>query len=358
MSVRVIQVNHIGSLRKVAIIVPYYQREADILRRCLKSIFAQKTDQTLRMHVIIVDDASPLSAKEELRDVEIPKQITVEIIARGNGGPGAARNVGLDHVSSTADFIAFIDSDDTWRDDHIQRAVDALGTSNDLYFSDHRQWADFSYLQSIEFDAWFGQGSISQPVAMMNGVRVCSNDDLFPYAVEAWLAHISTVVCRRSTIAACRFYEDLRWGGEDHLFFLDLLISSSRTCISTETEVELGFGINIFLSSWSWESENNLRRFNCQFIAQKRIRREYRLSAQLDGAVARKIRGWRVPLSFFILRQLLKGRMVPSGVLLLLFQEDPIFFAILPMNVLRAAAEWAFCKILGKQAFTGDRICN
>ena len=354
----VIQANHIESFRRVAIIVPYYQLEPKILRRCLGSIFAQKMAPTSRMHVIIVDDASPWPAKEELRDIAIPEQITVEIITRSNGGPGAARNSGLDHVSSATDFIAFIDSDDTWRHDHLQRAVDALGKSNDLYFSDHRQWANFSYLRSIEFDAWFGQGSSSRAVAMMDSVWVCSSDDLFPFAVEAWLAHTSTVVCRRSTLADCRFCEDLRWSGEDHLFFLDLLSSSSRTCISTETEVELGYGVNIFLNSWSWESENNLNRFNCQFIAQKRIRRKYRLSSKLDKAVASRVRRWRVPLSIFILRHLLKRRTVPVEALMLILREDPIFFAILPMNFVRAATEWALCKVQGKQSFTGASICR
>jgi succinoglycan biosynthesis protein ExoW len=97
----------------VAIIVPYYQQEAGTLRRCLDSIFAQKVDPIIIMHVIIVDDESIWPAREELCDVDIPGNITIEVITRRNGGPGAARNSGLDHVSSATDFIAFIDSDDT-----------------------------------------------------------------------------------------------------------------------------------------------------------------------------------------------------------------------------------------------------
>jgi succinoglycan biosynthesis protein ExoW len=243
-------INHVvGSFRRVAIIVPYYQREAEILHRCLESIFAQKTDPTIRMRVIIVDDTSPWPAKEELGDVRIPEQITVEVITRRNGGPGAARNSGLDHVSSATDFIAFIDSDDTWRDDHIQRAIDALGTSNDLYFSDYVRWEGFSNFVASEFGALVGRGSTSQALPGMNGVWVYANEDLIPHAVKEFLTHSSTLVFRQRALSTCRFDEEL-WYGEDYLFFFDLLNSSSRTCVSTESEVELGFARRRSFPAW------------------------------------------------------------------------------------------------------------
>ena len=334
----------------VAIIVPYYQREAGILRRCLGSILAQKTDETVQMHVIIVDDASPWPAKEELRDIEIPEQIIVEIITRSNGGPGAARNSGLDHVSSATDFIAFIDSDDTWRHDHIQRAVDALGTSNDLYFSDYVRWEGFSNFGTTKFGALVGCDSTAR-VSGMTGVWVYLNKDLIPHAVKEILTHSSALVLRQKTLSVCRFDEEL-WYGEDYLFFFDLVNSSSRICISTQTEVELGFGVNLYFSSWSWESEANIRRCCYYLIAHGRMRRRCRLRPELYRLLTQTIRECRPTLTFFLLRQLLKGRAVNLPLVLLL-REDPLFFATFPMNAVRAASQWIFAKKQGKPAFYG-----
>jgi succinoglycan biosynthesis protein ExoW len=343
----------LGSPPRLAIIVPYFQREAGILRRCLASIFAQKMNSIIEMHVIVVDDASPQPAYEELTRIQIPEQISVDVITRINGGPGAARNSGLDHVPPATDFVAFIDSDDTWRDEHIQRAVDALGSSNDLYFSDYLQWGGFSHFDSKNFGAFvrMGQSSALQRFETVKGVRVFSNEDIIPYAVKEFVAHTSSIVYRRSKFSTCRFDEELRWAGEDDLFLLDLLFSSTQICVSTEIEVELGSGVNIFFSSFGWDSENNVKRLLCNFLAQKYIQRRYQLNSELHETVKRRIRSWSASLTFFIIRRVLKGKSVPLSLLLLLLRKEPLFFVAFPANIFRAAVEWAS----GKGHFDGER---
>jgi succinoglycan biosynthesis protein ExoW len=347
------------SAPRLAIIVPYFQREAGILCRCLASIFAQKVNPKMGLHIIIVDDTSPWPAREELRAIQIPEQMAVAVIMRNNGGPGAARNTGLDHVPLGTDFIAFIDSDDTWREDHVQRAIDALGNSNDLYFADHLQWGGFSYFDTKEFGAFVkvGQSSTALALTKVNEVIVCSSAVIIPYAVREFIAHTSTIVYRAGSLSKCRFIGELRWG-EDDIFLLDLLFASTQACISTEIEVELGFGENIFLGSWSWDDDNNLKRFHDQFIAQKEIRRRYQLSPELYEIVTQRIRSWRPALTFFIVRQLLKGKGLSVELLLSLLRQDPLFFPVFPLNVIRAAVEWAFGKLQGNPAFSGGRICR
>jgi succinoglycan biosynthesis protein ExoW len=337
----------------LAIIVPYYQRKAGILRRCLACILSQKVNPTIGIHVIIVDDGSPWPATEELRNIQIPEHMKVDVVTRNNGGPAAARNSGLDHVFCETDYIAFVDSDDTWRDDHIQRAINALGSSSDLYVSDHLQWAGPSNLGTREFGGFIKtkQSSTSLPLATIEGVFVISNADIIPYAIKEFIAHTSSIVYRREKFMTCRF-DERQWYGEDDIFLLDLLFSSTQTCVSTEIEVELGFGENIFFGSWSWDSENNLKRCYYQFITYKKIRRRYQLGPELHETVTRIIRSWRPALTFFIMRRLLKGRAVPFSLLLSLLREDPVFFASLPLNVLRAALEWTFGRIRGEPAFT------
>jgi succinoglycan biosynthesis protein ExoW len=337
---------------KVAIIVPYFQREAGILRRCLAAIFAQKLNPRVGLHVIVVDDSSPRPADEELRDIQIPERVTVVVVMRSNGGPAAARNSGLDHVSRGTDFVAFIDSDDTWRDDHIQRAVDALGTSNDLYVSDHVQWEGFSNLEMREFGAFVrtGQSSSLRPLAAVKGVWICPSTDIIPYAVKEVVAHTSSIVYRTSKLATCRFDEEL-WYGEDDLFLVDLLLFSTYTCVSAETEVSLGLGVNIFFSSISWDNENNLKRCCNQLILYKKVRRRNQISSELNETIKQIIRNHRPVLTFFIVRQFLKGKGVPLSSLVSLLQHDPQFFAMFPVNIVRATAQWVSGKLQGNPAF-------
>jgi succinoglycan biosynthesis protein ExoW len=344
---------------RVAVIIPYYQRQAGILCRCLRSIVAQRVNSVIRIHIIVVDDASPYPADEEIGQLQIPDQITVEVVERQNGGPGAARNSGLDRVPCNADFIAFIDSDDTWRDDHLQRAVSSLGKSNDVYFSDFLDWERADHFNGKQFGTVIrkDEPSNAQCRASVSGVRIYASADLIPHSVMEFIAHASSVVYRTGQLSSDRFNEKLRWAGEDDVFLLSLLLASDRACVSSETEVELGFGENIFLNSFSWDSENNLKRMTCQTLAQVLIRR--RCQGALRKAVSRRISIYRTALAFFLMRSLLKGRVgVVISRLRLLFCEDPVFLALLPAHILDSLRVWAVRRLRGKTAFPRESILH
>ena len=49
---------------RVAVVIPYFQRESGILAGALQSVSAQEVDADLS--VIIVDDGSPVRAHDEL----------------------------------------------------------------------------------------------------------------------------------------------------------------------------------------------------------------------------------------------------------------------------------------------------
>ena len=42
---------------------------------------------------------------------------SVQVIVQPNGGPGSARNTGLDSAPPDTRYIAFLDSDDEWTPD-------------------------------------------------------------------------------------------------------------------------------------------------------------------------------------------------------------------------------------------------
>ena len=92
----------------LGIVIPAYKRK-DCLREALESL----TVQTMkRFHVIVVDDHSP----EPLEDVinEFSNRLNIKYIyAKENGGPGAARQIGLEACYKAGfDLVMFMDSDD------------------------------------------------------------------------------------------------------------------------------------------------------------------------------------------------------------------------------------------------------
>ncbi len=87
-----------------SVIIPTHNRKA-LLKRALESVWTQSfTDY----EVIVVDDGSTDGTQEYLDGL----RDRIGVYGQPNGGPGAARNLGIKHASGGR--IAFLDSDDVW----------------------------------------------------------------------------------------------------------------------------------------------------------------------------------------------------------------------------------------------------
>jgi glycosyltransferase involved in cell wall biosynthesis len=98
--------------RNIDIIIPVYNVEKEILFRCLSSIACQ--DILDELLVTIVDDASDLKYVKIYDDVVKRFKGTLKIKVlryKTNGGPGVARQYGLDNTHN--DYFMFVDADDT-----------------------------------------------------------------------------------------------------------------------------------------------------------------------------------------------------------------------------------------------------
>jgi glycosyltransferase involved in cell wall biosynthesis len=92
----------------IAVVVPTFNRP-DCVATLLRGL-ARQTLPAGEFEVIVVDDCSTDDTVARLRALrdELPFRLTVTS-TRVNGGPGAARNVGL--RATTAEFTAFLDDD-------------------------------------------------------------------------------------------------------------------------------------------------------------------------------------------------------------------------------------------------------
>lgn len=100
----------------VSVIVPVYD-VASYLDEALGSVVSQ----TYRdLEVIVVDDGST-DGSGEICDAWAGHDPRVTVVHQPNGGLSRARNVGLDLASG--DVVAFLDSDDAWLPDLVERMV-------------------------------------------------------------------------------------------------------------------------------------------------------------------------------------------------------------------------------------------
>lgn len=241
---------------KAAVIIPFFQRQPGLLARAVDSVLAQALAPGWRVEIIVVDDASPVSAQQELAGRSVPETMSIQIATQQNGGPGVARNTGLDLVGDDVDAVAFLDSDDAWTPQHLPNALAALAAGADLYFANHARPSVYeSYFGSMSLSA----RQIGRPVLEAPRLHQLADDKL-RLILKHYLAQTSTIVFGWAKHRAQRFPAELRSAGEDQVFLLALAMASSKVLFSEELDVVCGDGVNVYFSNLSWDRPGCLRR--------------------------------------------------------------------------------------------------
>lgn len=224
------------------VVIPYYQKEQGILRRALTSVFSQTCQD---FDVLVIDDESPLPAEVELEPLDEKTRARITVIKQPNGGPGGARNTGLDNVPAATRFVAFLDSDDLWLPHHLKNALDSM-----VRFDGDCYWA--SMQASEEFYYHFGMAELEKSEG---GKRLCEAPtvievpDLASVMLKNWsFLHLSCMVLARNLFETVRFDAALRLAAEDVLFFCDCILASKRSLLCDEAGATRGMGLNIFHS--------------------------------------------------------------------------------------------------------------
>lgn len=116
--------------RNIDVIIPAYNVPDNILFRCLASIACQ--DIVSDLEVTIVDDASTVQNYRAVAD-HFASIMKINILRyETNGGPGVARQYGIDHTSNG--YMTFIDADDTFNGSFALKALrNSIEMNNGLY---------------------------------------------------------------------------------------------------------------------------------------------------------------------------------------------------------------------------------
>jgi glycosyltransferase involved in cell wall biosynthesis len=105
---------------QIAVVIPVHNRPL-LVAQAIASI--QKQTRSVD-EIIVVDDASSDATRDEvIRLARQDHRIRLVPLSH-NGGAGAARNVGID--STQAEWVGFLDSDDQWTPEKLERQLEAL----------------------------------------------------------------------------------------------------------------------------------------------------------------------------------------------------------------------------------------
>ena len=184
----------------VSVIIPTY-RHRDYVRETLKSVFAQTfTDY----EVIVVNDGSPDDTGEVL--APLVEAARIRYFEQSNQGQAVARNRGL--AAARGEFLAFLDDDDLWPTDKLERQVRLLREHSGVVVA-------------------YGQVEIIGGGAQSRYPRLdAPSGEVFDSFVRAgWIRSPGQALIRRTALERIGGFDPDIWGTDDW----DLWLRLSRT---------------------------------------------------------------------------------------------------------------------------------
>lgn len=102
--------------------------ESQFLEAAINSVISQIYTP---IEIIIVDDGSSCKTSQDIADkLMVTSSIPITYYYKDNGGPSSARNYGA--VKAQGEYIAFLDVDDKWHEDHLSHKIDMLSKCRDF----------------------------------------------------------------------------------------------------------------------------------------------------------------------------------------------------------------------------------
>ncbi|UHS64013.1 glycosyltransferase family 2 protein [Agrobacterium vaccinii] len=243
-------------MAKFTVVIPYYQKQHGVLGRALASVFSQSLQD---FDLVTVDDESPYPIEKELEELTEAQRNRIKVIKQANGGPGGARNTGLDNVPAETAYVAFLDSDDMWTPDHLKNAAYSLET-----FGGECYWASMQASDEFYYHFAISELENNEGATRLNeSPKVIELPDLASVMLRNWsFLHLSCMVIGRPLFEKIRFDPVLRLAAEDVLFFCDCILASKRSLLCDDAGAMRGMGVNIFHSIDNSSPEFLRQQFN------------------------------------------------------------------------------------------------
>jgi glycosyltransferase involved in cell wall biosynthesis len=171
-----------GSMTKVSVIIPTYNRAEKVLR-AISSVLSQTYED---FELIVIDDGSDDHTREGLSRF---KDHILLLNHTENMGVSAARNSGIE--KARGEFIAFLDSDDQWMPEKLEVQIDFF-----------RENPDIVACQTEEI--WIRKGIRVNP----KNRHLKPSGDIFEPSLKLCLVSPSAVMLKRSLLDEVGLFDE------------------------------------------------------------------------------------------------------------------------------------------------------
>lgn len=118
-------------MNRVSVVIPVYNSEKTI-KQAIDSVLHQTAFNEIK-EIMIVDDGSTDSSPDIVKNIILDNpKVQIKCIRQKNSGVSCARNVGMENA--TGEFIAFLDADDLWLPQKIERQLQVLDEHPEIVF--------------------------------------------------------------------------------------------------------------------------------------------------------------------------------------------------------------------------------
>jgi glycosyltransferase involved in cell wall biosynthesis len=105
----------------ISIVIPLYNKADSVM----KAVSSAASQMVADVEIIVVNDGSTDGSAELVKNARVPR---LRLIEQANAGVSAARNRGI--AAAEGKWIALLDADDSWSDDHLAGLLKAVEGSD------------------------------------------------------------------------------------------------------------------------------------------------------------------------------------------------------------------------------------
>lgn len=215
----------------ISIIVPTYNRQTTLpntIQSIVKQIYTN-------WELIIIDDGSAEDIRKLVNDYTLKDQRIKYLFNGGNKGPAAARNNGI--RNSNGEYIAFLDSDDEWFENHLNDSIKALLEENvQVCFALWWEKSSTGKIYKI-YDTEWEKERWNEAINALNPI-IHNNRIIFPAPgffefnclKTVTCSHINSMVIKREVIQKVGLINEELSASED-LDFVDRIIHDYPFCL-------------------------------------------------------------------------------------------------------------------------------
>ncbi len=295
---------------RVSVIIPAFNAAA-VIGSAVGSAQAQTES---RIEIIVVDDASTDDTAAVVERLAAQDARLRLVRMARNGGPGAARNAGLD--AAGGEWIALLDADDRYHPRRLETLLTASAAQQAQLVADNLSLVLMPQMQRAGLmipAEWLPEPRLVSAVEFVEGNTRTAAQQRIGYG------YLKPIIRRDFLIRTGIRYNDLRFS-EDYIFVLRCLIAEARYVVLPEAMYDYAVDANGLTTGHS--ADDLVRLSHCE----RALLLEPGVSptGPLHDAIGRHIRAVDLALGWFRFAQAIKRR-DPMAALSQVFQSPAHF---------------------------------